>query len=78
MLFWSGTQLALEVAKVVEARFQLIAQGECTVDEVFLMMWEKLGAFNQATSIAARGGHPELIVQTYRNIVTANIARLSK
>lgn len=78
MLFWySAMMLALEAARVVETRFQMLARGSCTTDELFLMVSEKLQAMEDAKAILARGGHPELIVENYRKIVAANAARLS-
>ena len=78
MLFWSGMMLALEAAKVIETRLILIAQGKCTVDECLLMFSEKLGAFEHANAVIARGGHPELIINNYRKVVAANVARLTQ
>lgn len=78
MLFWSGMMLTLEAARVVGTRFQLMAQGKCTIDECFLMVSEKLGALEQARAIFAHGGDPALIVENYRKIVAANVARLSR
>ena len=69
--------LALEASRVIERRLQLVAQGKCTIDEAFLMVSEKLGAFDHATSVIARGGHPELIIDNYRKIIADNITRLS-
>jgi hypothetical protein len=78
MLFWSGMMLALEAAKVIETRLRLIAQGKCTADECLLMFSEKLGALEHANGVIARGGHPELIINNYRKVVAANVARLTQ
>ena len=77
MFFWfSGAMLALEAAKVIESRLRMITWGECTTDELFLMVTEKLDALGEAHTIILRGGHPKLIVENYRRIVAANAARL--
>lgn len=78
MLWFSGMVLAWEAAKVIEARLHLIAQGKCTLDEMRLMVSEKLGAFDHACSVVTRGGDPELIVDNYRKIIAANVDRLRK
>jgi hypothetical protein len=78
MAFWySAALLALEAAKVMEARVQMLARGTCTSDELFLMVSEKLDAMEQARVIIVRGGQPEMIIENYRKIIAANAARLS-
>jgi hypothetical protein len=43
----------------------------------FLLVTEKLDAMEQAKAIVIRGGDPSLIIDNYRKIVAANVARLS-
>jgi hypothetical protein len=78
MLFWFPVMaLMVEAARVIEMRLQMIALGKGTSDEMFLMVTEKLDAMAQAKKIIVRGGDPSLVVDHYRKIVAANVARLS-
>jgi hypothetical protein len=78
MLFWySAMMLTLEAARVMNMRLQLIARGGATSDEVLLMMTEKIDAMEEAKTIILRGGDPGMIIDSYRNVVAANVARLS-
>jgi hypothetical protein len=58
-------------------RRQMIALGKGPSDEMFLMVSEKVGAMEQAKKIIIRGGDPSLIIDHYRKVVAANVARLS-
>jgi hypothetical protein len=58
-------------------RFQSIALGKGTSDEMFLMVTEKLDAMAEARAIILRGGDPSIIIENYRKIIAANAARLS-
>ena len=55
----------------------MLALGRSTLDEISLMVTEKLDALEQAKSVIVRGGDPSLIIDNYRKIVAANVARLS-
>jgi hypothetical protein len=78
MLFWfPAMTLMVEAARVIEMRLQMIALGKGTSDEIFLMVAEKLDAMEQAEAIIIRGGDPALIIDNYRKIIAANVARLS-
>jgi hypothetical protein len=69
--------LMVEAARVVEMRLRMIALGKGTPDEMFLMVTEKLDAMEEAKAIIIRGGDPSLVIDEYRKIVAANVARLS-
>jgi len=66
--------LMVETMRVMH--LQMIALGKGTSDEMFLMVTEKLDAMEQAKAIVIRGGDPSLIIDNYRKIIAANIARL--
>ena len=75
MLFWfPAMTLMVETMRVMH--LQMIALGKGTSDEMFLMVTEKLDAIEQAKAIVIRGGDPSLIIDNYRKIIAANIARL--
>ena len=63
--------------QVIEMRIRLIALGRGTSDEMFLMVTEKIEAFDDARAILIRGGDPAHVLNNYRKIVAANVARLS-
>jgi hypothetical protein len=69
--------LALDAAKVMEMRLRMIASGRGTPSEMLLMISEKLDAMEEARRILVRGGEPSLVIDNYRKIVAANVARLS-
>ena len=78
MFLWYSTMvLKVEATRVIELRLRLIVLGRSTPDEIFLMVTEKIDALEQATSVIIRGGDPSLIIDNYRKIVAANVARLS-
>jgi hypothetical protein len=79
MLLWfSAMTLALDVAKVMEMRIRMTALGhQSTPSEMFLMVTEKLEATEDAKTIIIKGGDPEGVIDIYRRIVAANVARLS-
>lgn len=76
MLFPMMT-LMMDAARVIEIRVRMIALGQSTPTEMFLMVSEKMHALEQAQAIIARGGNPSLVIQNYHRIVAANVARLS-
>jgi hypothetical protein len=77
MLFWfPAMTLMVEAARVIEMRLRMIALGKSTPDEMFLMVTEKLDAMDKAKAIMIRGGDPALIIDNYRKIIAANVARL--
>ena len=60
MLFWFPVMtLMVEAARVIEMRLQMIALGQGTSDEMFLMVTEKVDAMEQAKKIIVRGGERE-------------------
>jgi ABC-type taurine transport system ATPase subunit len=77
LLWYSAMMLALDAAKVVEMRLRMMALGQSTPAEMFLMVTEKLEAMEDAGTIIIRGGDPSRIIDNYRKIVAANVARLS-
>ena len=78
MFLWFSTMaLMAEAMRVIELRLRLMAFGRSTLDEISLMVTEKLDALEQAKSVIVRGGDPSLIIDNYRKIVAANVARLS-
>jgi hypothetical protein len=69
--------LMLEASRVIEMRLRLIALGKSTSDEMFLMVTEKLNALDEAKMIIVCGGDRSQVIDHYRKIVSANVARLS-
>jgi hypothetical protein len=69
--------LMVEATRVIELRLRLMALGRSTLDEISLMVTEKIDALEQAKSVIVRGGDPSLIIDNYRKLVAANVARLS-
>jgi hypothetical protein len=74
---FSWMTLMVEAGRVIELRLRMIALGKGTSDEIFLMVTEKLDAMEGAKAIVMRGGDPSLVIDQYRKIVAANVARLS-
>ena len=77
LLFFPLMTLMADAAKVIEMRIKMIALGESTPAELFLMVSEKMNAMEEAQAIIARGGNPSLVIENYQKIVAANVARLS-
>jgi hypothetical protein len=78
MLLWfSALTLALDAAKVMEMRIRMMALGQSTPSEMFLMVTEKLEAMEDARTIIIKGGDPQGIIDIYRKIVAANVSRLT-
>jgi hypothetical protein len=69
--------LMADAARVIEIRIGMMALGQSTPGEMFLMVSEKMNAMEQAQAIIARGGNPSLVIENYQKIVAANVARLS-
>lgn len=69
--------LLADAARVIEIRITMMAFGQSTPGEMFLMLSEKMNAMEEAHAIIARGGSPSLVVANYQKIVAANVARLS-
>jgi hypothetical protein len=76
MLFPLMTLMA-DAARVIEIRIRMMALGQSTPGEMFLMVSEKINAMEEAKAIIARGGNPSLVIENYQKIVAANVARLS-
>ena len=78
MILWHPfLTLMADAMQVIEMRLRLIALGKGTSDEMFLMVSEKIEAFDKAQAILIRGGDPAQVLDNYRKIVAANVARLS-
>jgi hypothetical protein len=78
MIFWYPLlTIMADTVQVIEMRLRLIALGKGTSDEMFLMVSEKIEAFDKARFILVRGGDPAHVLDTYRKIVAANVTRLS-
>jgi len=78
LLFWiPAVTLLIDAAKVIDIRLRLIAGGQGTPEEIFLMTSEKLEAWMHASTILIRGGNPEQIIDHYQKIVAANVRRLA-
>lgn len=77
IIFFSLLELTAEATRVIEMRLRMMALGRATTAEMFLMVTEKLAAIEDARVIIAQGGTPALVVDNYRKIVAANVARLS-
>jgi hypothetical protein len=69
--------LMADAARVIEIRVRMMALGQSTPGEMFLMVSEKVNAMEEAKAIIARGGNPALVIANYQKIVAANVARLS-
>lgn len=69
--------LMADAARVIEIRLRMMALGQSTPGEMFLMVSEKMNAMEEARAIIARGGNPALVIANYQKIVAANVARLS-
>ena len=67
--------LMADAMLVIEMRLRLFALGKGTPDEMFLMVSEKIEAFDKAQVV--RGGHPAHVLDSYRKIIAANVTRLS-
>jgi hypothetical protein len=76
MLFPLMTLMA-DAARIIEIRVRMMALGQSTPTEMFLMVSEKMNALEEAQAIIARGGNPSLVIENYQKIVAANVARLS-
>ena len=66
-----------DAMQVIEMRLRLIALGKGTSNELFLMVSEKIDAFEEARTILLRGGDCTHILENYRKIIAANAIRLS-
>jgi hypothetical protein len=69
--------LMADVARVMEIRIRMMALGQSSPGEMFLMVSEKMDAMEEAKTIIARGGSPALVIANYQKIVAANVTRLS-
>ena len=78
MLFaYPMLSLMMDALNVIDMRLRLIAAGKSTSEEMFLMFNEKVNALEEARVILMRGGDAARVLDLYRNIVSANAARLS-
>ena len=77
LMFFPLMTLMADAARVVEIRIRMMAFGQSTPGEMFLMVFEKMNAMEEAKAILARGGNPALVIENYQKIVAANVARLS-
>jgi hypothetical protein len=60
LFFYPMFTLMIDILNVIDMRLRLIAAGKSTPDEIFLMVNEKVEAFEEARAILMRGGHPDL------------------
>jgi hypothetical protein len=77
LLLFPLMTLMADAARVIEIRLRMMAFGQSTQAEIFLMVSEKVNAMEEAKAIMARGGHPSLVIENYQRIVSANVSRLS-
>ena len=77
LMFFPLMTLMADAARVIEIRIRMMALGQSTPGEMFLMVSEKMNAIEEANAIIARGGNPSLVIENYQKIVAANVARLS-
>lgn len=77
LMFFPLMTLMADAARVIEIRIRMMALGQSTPGEMFLMVSEKMNAMEEANAIIARGGNPSLVIENYQKIVAANVARLS-
>lgn len=77
LMFFPLMTLMADAARVIEIRVMMMAFGQSTPAEMFLMVSEKMNAMEQAKAIIARGGNPSLVIENYQKIVAANVARLT-
>jgi hypothetical protein len=78
LMFSPLMTLMADAARVIEIRIRMMALGQSTPAEMFLMVSEKMNAMEQAKAIIARGGNPSLVIENYQKIVAANVARLTE
>jgi len=78
LLFFPLITLMADAARVIEIRLKMMAFGQSTPTDVFLMVSEKMNAMAEAKWIIIRGGNPYLVIDHYQKIVTANVERLSR
>ena len=77
--FVNFAMLAAECQQVVGLRLMKLAfGGKDAVDEAQLMMSEKMLAAHHAMGRMMMGDTHDSIVTTYREVVQANVVRLSK
>ena len=76
MLFPMMT-LMMDAARVIEIRLRMMAFGTSTPNEMALMVTEKLNAMEESQAIMMCGGSPSHVIDNYKKIVAANVARLS-
>lgn len=77
LLFFPLITLMADAARVIEIRLIMMAFGQSTPTELFLMVSEKMSAMEEARAIIARGGNLSLVIENYRRSVAANVARLT-
>jgi hypothetical protein len=77
LLLFPLMPLMADAARVIEIRLRMMAFGQSTQAEIFLMVSEKVNAMEEAKAIIARGGSSSLVIENYQRIVSANVSRLS-
>ena len=75
-MFFPLMTLMADAARVIEIRIRMMALGQSTPAEMFLMVSEKMNALEQAKAIIARGGNPSLVIENYQKIVAANVVEI--
>jgi hypothetical protein len=63
--------LMTDAARVIEMRLRMIALGQSSPNEMFLMFSEKMNAVEEAKAIFVRSGNASLVIENYERIVAA-------
>jgi len=77
LLLFPLMTLMADAARVIEIRVRMMALGQSTPAEMFLMVSEKMSAMEDAQAVIARGGNLSLVIENYQKVVSANVVRLS-
>jgi hypothetical protein len=68
LMFFPLMTLMADAARVIEIRLGMMALGQGTPGEMFLMVSEKMNAMEEAKAIIARGGNPHSSSKTIRRL----------
>ena len=77
LIVFAFVSLLVEASRVIDMRLRMMALGNATPDEMLLMVTEKIDAAGYAGQMLLEGGNLALVIDNYRNIVAANVERLS-
>jgi hypothetical protein len=76
--WYSSAMLVLESTNVIGLRLtKLTRGGSAADDEAHLMVTEKIAATFEALETLLTGGHISVVIDRYREHVTANAVRLA-